>query len=84
MTNDAEDADDDNHDNDHDDDEDGQGDDEGGRGETEGKEEITSILIHPNSRSPAPAARILIVIMFLPHTYSTFGMVLNNYLDGLE
>ena len=35
-------------------------DDDDGKGETEGKEERTSILIHPNSRSPAPVARILL------------------------
>ena len=35
-------------------------DDDDGKGETEGKEERTPILIHPNSRSPTPAARILI------------------------
>ena len=42
-----------------DDDHDDDVDDDDGTGETEGKEEGTSILIHPNSRSPAPAARIL-------------------------
>ena len=41
-----------NYDDDDDDDDDG----DDGKGETEGKEERTSILIHPNSRSPAPAA----------------------------
>ena len=36
----------------------GCGDGGGGEGRTEGKEERTSILIHPNSRSPAPAGRL--------------------------
>ena len=42
-------------DDDDDDDDDGDAD---GKGQTEGTEERTSILIHPNSRSPAPAALI--------------------------
>ena len=47
---------------DDDDDDDGGGGGGGGEGRTEGKEERTSILIHPNSRSPAPVARILIIL----------------------
>ena len=50
---------------DHDDDDDDDDDDgDDGKEETEGKEARPSILIHPNSRSPAPAARILIIIIF--------------------
>ena len=45
-----------------DDDNDGDdGDDGGGDGGTEKKEDRRSILTHPNSRSPAPAVRILLV-----------------------
>ena len=40
----------------------GGGDGGGGEGGTEEKEERRSILIHPNSRSPAPAARISMLV----------------------
>ena len=54
---------DDDHYDDDGDDDDGDGgddddDDDDVNGQTEGKEKRTSILIHPNSRSPAPAALI--------------------------